>query len=740
MLQVRLPTRGKREREIIPTMNKFIRELRRREVFRTAGLYVGICWIIIEGASVVLPAFEAPDWALRAMIVAAIIGFPIMLVLAWVYNITDHGIEVQAEATDTVVIPFGDRKGDFIVIGVLSVALVFSIYLNFTGSAGPLEEPDPLSILISDFVNLTGDPVFDGSIEQALLIGLEGASFITAFDRPAARAQIAEMRPDDQNLDEGGARLIAVREGIQLVLGGSVRQDGKRYEFVVHAVEPDSGEQVIDVNRKASDKLGVLSTVAEIAEVIREELGDTSFEEESLRGTETFTASSLEAAKAYTEAQELAYRSENEAASEFYRQATEYDPEFGRAYSGWALAMFNLGREAEAEELWQKAIEFMDTMTDRERYRTLGSYYLAVSGNYPKAIESYESLVEKYPADGAGHNNLAIAYFATLDFDRALEEGRRTLEIYPNNLVYQHNFALYAMYAGEFDLAEARGREVVDTDGSRYYSWLPVAMAELSRGKLTAAIDIYGNMAAVGNGGASLANLGLADIELYRGRYQDAATMLQQGIVADLEVGNPRSAATKYVALAEAHAGLGDTEASMRAITEALAIRQGLARQVPAALLYLGSGRVDEARAIGEELSQQVQAQRRAYGNMILGIIDGQEGLHADAIDKLTAAIGYSDHWLIRFYLGRAYLAAGSAVEAIDEFELLTQRRGEASSLFLDDLPTWRYLATLPYWQGRAHDEMGMAAAARTRYESFVELRPDDDPLAIDARQRMTSP
>ncbi len=186
MLQVRLPTRGKREREIIPTMNKFIRELRRREVFRTAGLYVGICWILIEGASVVLPAFEAPDWFLRAMIVAAIVGFPIMLVLAWVYNITDHGIEVQAEATDTVVIPFGDRKGDFIVIGVLAVALIFSVYPNIKGGTEIVEEIEPVSVLIADFDNQTGDPLFDGSLEQALQIGIEGAAFVTSFRRDAA--------------------------------------------------------------------------------------------------------------------------------------------------------------------------------------------------------------------------------------------------------------------------------------------------------------------------------------------------------------------------------------------------------------------------------------------------------------------------------------------------------------------------------------------------------------------------
>ena len=721
-------------------IRKFIRELRRREVFRASGLYVGIAWLIIEVGSTVLPTFGVSDWVLRAMIIIAVIGFPVAVVLAWIYDFTDHGIVVQGDPTDTVVPPVGSRKMDVVVIGVLAVALMVSVYLNVTGGPDVVEEHPPVSVIIADFLNDTGDPVFDGSIEQALQIGLEGASFITAYDRPAGRAQIEKLRPENQKLDESGARLIAVREGIELVLSGSVKEDGGRYEFIVHAIDADSGEQVMDVDKKAADKLGVLGSVAEIAEEIREELGDTSFEEESLRGTETFTASSLEAAKAYTEAQELAYRSENEAAAALYQKAVELDPDFGRAYSGWALAAFNLGRDAEAEELWQKAVEFMDTMTDRERYRTLGAYYLAVSQNYPKAIESYTSLVENYPADGAGHNNLAIAYFATLDFERALEEGRRTLDIYPNNLVYQHNFALYAMYAGEYDLADERGRAIVATDPSRYYSWLPVAMAELSRGNIDDAIVVYDQMTATGPAGASLANLGLADIEMYRGDFGKAAELLQQGIEIDIAAGNPRSAATKYILLAEAQARLGQEEASMQAVADALAIRQGLARLVPAALLYLEHGRVDEARRIGEDLSQQVQTQRRAYGTMILGIIDMQEERHADAVGKLTAAIGYSDHWLIRFYLGRAYLAAGSAVEAMDEFELLAERRGEASALFLDDLPTWRYLATLPYWQGRAHDEMGAYHSARERYATFISRRPAGDPLALDARQRMASP
>jgi tetratricopeptide (TPR) repeat protein len=718
-------------------MNRFIRELRRREVFRTAGLYIGICWLLIEVTSVVLPTFNAPDWVLRAVIIAAVIGFPIMLVLAWIYDLSSRGIEVQADATDTVVVPFGGRRMDFIVIGVLSVALTLSVYMNLTSGPSVVEEIDPISILIADFDNQTNDPLFDGTLEQTLNMGIEGAPFITAFNRASAKSRLERLQPGSV-LDDDGARLIAVREGIKLVLGGSVQEENGRYQFNVHAVNAETGERIIEADEKAADKLQVLAAVATLADRVREELGDTSFEDESIRGTETFTAGSLEAAHAYTQAQNLAYAGDYAAAIGEYEKAVALDPNFGRAHSGWALALFNLGRDGEAAERWTAALSFMDTMTERERFRTTGLYYMAVSQNYPKAIESYSSLVEKYPADGAGHNNLAVAYFSTLDFENTLAEGEAVLAIYPNNIFYQQNYALFAMYAGDFELAEATGRAVLDEDATRYYAWLPVAISVLARDDYAGAQAAYEQMAAIGANGASHANLGLADLAMYQGQYAEAVALLGQGIGLDEALGNQRAAATKRIAKAEALLGEGQSDAAVAEIEAALAANGGLGRRVPAAMLYLQLGMVDEASAIAHELTQQVQDQHRAYGNMILGIIDSREGRHAEALDKHRAAIEYTDFWLARFFLGQAYLAAGSAAEALDEFEITLARRGEASALFLDDLPTWRYLATLLYWRGRAQQAVGMNAAAAESYAAYTLLRGEDDPLAVDANERLT--
>ncbi len=721
----------------MPVMHRFIRELRRRAVFRTAGLYVGICWIIIEGASVVLPAFNAPEWALKAMIVAALVGFPIMLVLAWVYEITDHGIEVQADATDTVVIPFGGRRTDFVVIGVLSVALVFSVYLNFTHTSAPTAQPDPVSVLIADFRNATGDPIFDGTLEQTMGIGIEGASFVTAFNRLSAKKQVERLRPD-AGLDEEGARLIAVREGIELVLTGEISESEGRYLFSVRAIEPVEGEAVAEVERTARDKANVLSVVTEVTNEIREELGDTNIGDDAARIMETFTAGSLQAAHDYTRAQAIADEGNYEAAIALYQSALESDPKFGRAYSGWAVAAHHLGRSEEAKETWAKALSLMSTMTERERYRTVGTYYMVVSENFQKAIENFESLVEKFPADGAGHNNLAISYFFTLEFEKAMEQGRRVLEIYPNNLFYQQNAALYAMYAGNFDAAERQALAVIDTDNTRYYARLPVAVAALSRNEFEAGSAAYEDMVQTGEAGASHGNLGLADLAIHRGRYAEAVDILRKGIDDDLQRGNERAASAKYMAMAEAHILKGDAaEMATGAIDDALAISRGLSQRVSAALNFLALGRNEAAAAIADELSSGLQPQNRAYGAMIKGVMHSLEGRHAQALDALMGATQLADFWLVRLELGKAYLRAGSFAEALDEFNTCESRRGEASAVFLDDLPTWRYTADLPYWRARAQQEIGMEHAARENYRAYLDVRADGA-LADDARERMT--
>jgi tetratricopeptide (TPR) repeat protein len=180
------------------------------------------------------------------------------------------------------------------------------------------------------------------------------------------------------------------------------------------------------------------------------------------------------------------------------------------------------------------------------------------------------------------------------------------------------------------------------------------------------------------------------------------------------------------------------TEKALQALASALDTSNGLSQRVGAALNYIALGEADLARGIAAGLSSGLQPQNRAYGAMISGMLYSVEGKHVEALDTLVRATQLSDFWLVRFKLGKAYLRAGSFAEALDEFSSCEKRRGEASAVFLDDLPTWRYVADLPYWRARAQQEIGMSHAARENYRAYLAVRAEG-PLARDARERMNT-
>jgi tetratricopeptide (TPR) repeat protein len=719
-------------------MSGLIQELRRRHVFRVAGLYVGIAWIVIEAADILLPAFEAPDWVFRAVIMVAFGGFPVAIVLAWLYQFTEKGlVRDEAAEAEHLAPAVSGRLMDFIVIGVLVVALGVSVYLNIEqrGESGATA-PATVSLLVAEFDNQTGDPIFDGSLSQALLIGMEAASFVNAY--PQAEAlKIAEQLQSGAKLDAETARLVAVREGLPLVLTGTVAADGKAYRLEAQAVSTETGEAVADTRAKAADKSQVLIAVSELSDDLRRALGGKDTGE--LAVAETFTTTSLEAVYEYTVAQRLALAGEDAEAIEHYRAAIQSDPEFGRAYSGWAVSAGRLGRNEEAGEMWEKALAALDDMTEREKYRTLGGYYLSVTGNYEKAVENYRALVELYPADAAGYNNLAVAYFLTRRFPAAREAGRKVLEIYPQRSLYRANYALYAMYAGDLETAIAEAGKVIEADPDYHKAYLPAAVAAVLAGDFSGAEAAYARMAQAGAKGASLANTGLADLAMYRGDVAAAAALLEQGIAADRDAGNSSGLARKQAMLAEVSLALGENERAAGLAEESF-VGGRLALTVPAASLFVALDDRDAAERIGAELAGDLQPDKRAYAKLIEAELALAGGRVVDAVDALRAGLERADLWLLRFRLGQAFVAAEYYAEALSELEACERRRGEAVAVFLDDVPTLRALAPLPYWLGRAREGLGMAEEARASYQAFLDLQPDaTGELAEDARKRLAA-
>ena len=601
----------------------------------------------------------------------------------------------------------------------------------------PAVQREPVSILIADFENRAKDPVFEGALEQALAIGMEGAPFVANYPRAEA-VKVAHSLSPGRPLDASTAQLVAIKEEVGVVLAGSVAQDSGGYLLQVRALRPGTQEAFATLEERASDKAGVLRAIDQLARELRTALGDTPAVAESQ--AESFSAGSLEAVREYTIAQALSTDRKNDEAIEHYKAAIEHDPQFGRAYAGWAVSAFDLGRRSEAEQLWTQALSLMDRMSDREKYRTLGAYYIGVARNYDKAIEAYQDLVEKYPADLAGHNNLALAYFFTRDFPKALEYGKLAIDVYPHSLKFRNNYALYAMYAGDFKTAAENARQVLEEDPKYDAAYLPLAMAALSEGDVGKARDVYAKARDSSAAGASLAAIGLADLALYEGKAEEAVTILEGAIPVDREARNTLGAASKTVALAEARAASAGAAEGARVIADLAAESSDESVSVPAARL-LGAARQDaRALQLSRRLDERTQPVPRAYARIIAGEVAMRQRRYSDAIDEFSAAVKAADLWLARFDLGVAYVESGRYAEAISELDACVNRRGEATALFFDDIPTFRYAAVLPYWRGRAQQGLKMGGAAAS-FERFLRIRAGGpgDPLVVDARKRLDS-
>ncbi len=627
---------------------------------------------------------------------------------------------------------------------VVALLVVLTAWMMGGSSSPPppadAKQHEPISVLIANFDNKAQEPVFQGSLEQALSIAIEGASFITSYSRSTAQAQIGQRNPGAV-LDVEHARLVAASEGINYILTGSIgpRSTGSGYSLVVNAVDASNGKPLASASAEVDSKDTVLKGVQAVASTLREKLGDTTPESARLAAAETVTTSSLEALKLYSQAQDLSVGGREEESIKLYERAIQLDKDFARAYAGWGTALYNLGQRPQAAEKFKAALARSDRMTEREKYRTQGGYFTGPLASYQEGIEAFTALATKYPGDRAAHSNLGLAYFNMLDFPRAMAHTLTAVQLSPKSTRYRNNYALYAMYSSDFKTATEAATEVLKQNPSQVKAYVVMAAAALASSNLQGVRDAYAQMAKTKtSAGVSLANLGLADVALYEGKVQEAAATLKTGIDADSASNNSVAKALKLVARAEAQLLEKQTREAIDSAHEATSLVKEDATLVPAALILLKAGRTAEAQKIAEGLAQQFQLRSRAYADMIQAEILRASGRRPQSVDALERGRKLADLWLGRFLMGVTYVEGGRYELARTHLEQCLTRKGEAMALFLDDVPTFRYLAPVYYWLARAQEGEGRPGAA-DNYKAFLALRPEGsrDPLADDARKRL---
>ena len=610
---------------------------------------------------------------------------------------------------------------------VLMLGVVVWLFLHRGAEKGqPAAAAQPISVLVADFHNDTGDSVFDGTLEPAIGLAMEGASFISAFSRGDARKAAQQLQPGATGLDVNLARAVARQQGVSVVIAGDIEKKGSGFEINVRAFDSRTGQTLVEKSTRAGAKQDVMSAATKLATPIREKLGDTVPAAVQLAAAETYSTPSLEAAQSYAHGQDAQWAGKQEEAIQDYLRAIQLDPNMGRAYAGVAVNYRNMGNRAEAERYFRLAMSHLDRMSEREQLRTYGAYYL-FRGNYDQASEKLAELTRKFPADDAAQTNLVYSYFESRNIARAVDAQKEVVKRKPD-VLNSGNLALYEMYGGQFDAAIQQAGQVLTHNPNYQLALVALALSQFAEDKPAEAAATYAKLQATGADGASVASIGLADMALYDGRNTEAIRILEKGVDDDIANKNVSAAAVKLAAMAAAQHSPATAERALKTDKEAA---------FPAARVLLDARQEGRALEVARQIGERPEPDPQAESKLLDGEAQLLKGRPQEALRLFQEAQKLADSWLARFDLGRAYLAAQLYQEASDQFNTCLNRKGEATAVFFDDTPSYRYFPPLYYYLGLTQQALKLDSAKES-FRKFLNIKAKadpGDPLVADARK-----
>ena len=340
-----------------------------------------------------------------------------------------------------------------VAVVLIIAALAGSFYFR-SRSAAKLTEKD--TALVADFVNTTGDPVFDDTLRKALTVGLLQSPFLNVFSDEKSRQTLKLMgkSPDDRITAEIG-REICQRNGVKALLVGSVANLGSQYVITLDALNAATGDTLAQVQGQAASKEQVLNTLDKTTTELRGKLGESLASIQKFdKPLEQATTSSLEALKSFTLGDVKHSAADEVGATPFFKRSIELDPNFAMAYARLGTIYGNLGEADLAEEYRKKAFELKDRTSENERLYITAHYYMD-SGQLDKGIAAYELYKQTYPREVTPHSNLAVEYVLILgEFEKGFANAQDSLRVDPDDS--RGYFLSAAAYMGLNRLDEAR--------------------------------------------------------------------------------------------------------------------------------------------------------------------------------------------------------------------------------------------------------------------------------------------
>ncbi|HTT18070.1 MAG TPA: hypothetical protein VMG82_03940 [Candidatus Sulfotelmatobacter sp.] len=624
-----------------------------------------------------------------------------------------------------------------IIVVIASVVMVHQQKVN-----PALAESDV--VVISDFLNLTGESLFDDALKQAVTIQLSQSPYLNILPDARVRSTLRLMKkPSDAKLTPDVALEVCLRAAGKAVIQGSIARVGGQYVLGLEAINCQTGRVLAREQITAPSRERVVGTLSNEAAELRRKLG------ESLASVRTFdvplnraTTSSLEALKAYSVGLEKDKTNDAEAIP-FFKRAIDLDPSFASAYEGLAVCYYNLGESGLARDNFAKAFNLDREVSEREKFTIDARYYNYVTGDLEKAIETYQLWVEAYPRSAAAHEDLGGLYGATGQFQKAVTETHLALPLEPHGGGSYANLILSYAALNQFDEAKAIYQQGVAQgvdDPVMRIGWFGVAFLEGD----TAELDRQMKWSTARPEAEDLFLSAKSDTEAYFGHLREARSFSRRAEASANRSGQSETAAFWAMDEAIREAEFANSKIARDKAAASLALNRNYDTEILAALVYARAHDSHRAGALATELARQHPADTliNYYWLPVIqaGVaLDHNNPLRAIGILKATDPYEFAspDGWPTigaplypSFLRGNSYLRLGRGREAAAEFTEMIDRRGlmKASPL--------APLARLGL--ARAYVLEGDRLRASAAYEDFLTVWRDADPDILVLREAKT--
>ncbi len=593
----------------------------------------------------------------------------------------------------------------------------------------PLTEKD--TVVLADFTNSTGDPVFDDALKQALAVQLGQSPFLNILsDRKVEETLHLMGRPSNDRITRDVARELCIRTGSKAFLIGSISKLGGQYIVAVDAVGCSNGDTLAREQEEAGTKEDVLKTLGKAASSLRGKLGESLVTIQKFDVPVEATTPSLEALKAFSMGITTFRAKGNAEAIPFYKRALELDPNFAVAYASLGLTYTNLGQASLGAENIKKAYELRDRVSEKEKYRISSMFYQLVTGDLEQASQVYELWAKSYPNDAVPPGNLSVIYAQLGQYDKSLAANQESMRLAPDVTGYFNLAQTYLAFERLDDAKKViKQAEAAKLEGDLlHWGIYQIAFLDGDTGEMERQVAW-----AAGKPGSEDILLSFqSDTEAYYGRLSKARDISRRAVDAAVRNDSRETAALWQVNAALREAEFGNTTAAKEAVTTALALAPGRDVKMFAALTLARLGESARAKTIAAELEKSYPSQTvlKVYWlPTIKAAIELRANNPAQALVSLEAASPYELGEPQQLQLGTIYpayirgqaqLLAHNGHAAAAEFQKFLDHRGIVINFPLGALA---HLGL-----ARAYSLSGDTAKAKSSYQDFFSLWKNADP------------